>query len=86
MSVIPLTLIISLCLAFTLVIFILRKNLKRVASTAREPVRQVTDATPRLAEPQHHDHDDDPYGCGCQSGRRVPCSGCLKRTSVASIR
>lgn len=32
----------------------------------------------------HHDHDHaDGSPCGCRSGKRAPCAGCLKRTAPA---
>lgn len=77
MSVIPLTLTISLCLVFTFVIFFLRETSRRRYSSAeRNALMPLADETPRVVESHHHAHDD--HKCGCRSGKRAPCPGCLK--------
>lgn len=77
MSVIPLTLTISLCLVFTFVIFFLRETSRRRYSSAeRNALMPLADETPRVVEDHHHEHDD--HECGCRSGKRAPCPGCLK--------
>jgi len=77
MSVIPLTLTISLCLVFTFVIFFLRETSRRRYSSAeRNALMPLADETPRVANDHHHSHDD--HECGCRSGKRAPCPGCLK--------
>ncbi|MCB1104601.1 MAG: hypothetical protein H7A44_12005 [Opitutaceae bacterium] len=77
MSVIPLTLTISLCLVFTFVIFFLRETSRRRYSSAeRNALMPLADETPRVVAEHHHAHDD--HECGCRSGKRAPCAGCLK--------
>jgi len=84
LPVIPLTITVSLCLVFTFVVFFLREQSRRFNSPERESLLPLADETPRVVgdastpalEPKHnHSHDD----CGCRSGRKVPCHGCLKR-------
>jgi hypothetical protein len=36
----------------------------------------LADETPRVVAEHHHAHDD--HECGCRSGKRAPCAGCLK--------
>lgn len=90
MAVIPLTLIISLCLVFTFVIFFLREqsmSRRRFSSAESEALLPLADETPRVVvghahrEPDlDHDHDHaDGDGCGCKDGSRPPCMGCLRR-------
>lgn len=78
MSVIPLTLTISLCLVFTFVIFFLRETSRRRYSSAeRNALMPLADETPRVVKERHH-HAHDDHECGCRSGKRAPCPGCLK--------
>ncbi len=94
MAVIPLTLIISLCLVFTFVIFFLREQSlarRRFSSAESEALLPLADETPRtvVARQNHgsahdhdHDHDhahDDHGDCGCKDGSRPPCTACLRR-------
>jgi hypothetical protein len=83
LPVIPLTITVSLCLVFTFVIFFLREHTRRFSNAERESLLPLADETPRLAsvsaEAAHHHHDDD-EDCGCRTGRKAPCSGCLKRS------
>ena len=89
LPVIPLTITVSLCLVFTFVVFFLREHSRRFSNAERESLLPLADETPRLAgrltpaaaEPAHgHDHADD--GCGCRTGRKAPCPGCLKRPAA----
>ena len=97
MAVIPLTLTISLCLVFTFVIFFLREQMRpRFGSSesdallplAEEGTRPVMPrsaaaaaASQRLEAHDNGDHRD--HECGCRSGRRAPCAGCLKPAATA---
>ena len=81
MAVIPLTLTISLCLAFSFVVFFLREHAcGRFSSAERDSLLPLAEETPRLAHaPAPSDttgHDD----CGCRDGSRSPCPGCLRRS------
>jgi hypothetical protein len=52
MSVVPLTVIISLCLVFSFVIFFLREHARgRVSSAERDSLLPLAEETPRLADP-----------------------------------
>ncbi|GAB1488605.1 hypothetical protein MASR2M8_10510 [Opitutaceae bacterium] len=95
MAVIPLTLIISLCLVFTFVIFFLREQSvarRRFSSAESEALLPLADETPRTVgarsapgdahehDGHAHDHDhSNDDGCGCRDGSRPPCPGCLHR-------
>jgi hypothetical protein len=93
MAVIPLTLIISLCLVFTFVVFFLREqsfSRRRFSSAESEALLPLADETPRMVVSRkdhghvhdhgEHDHDHPAgEGCGCKDGSRPPCSGCLRR-------
>jgi hypothetical protein len=83
MNIVPLTLAISLCLAFTFILFFLLEHSEhRVSSAEHDSLLPLADELPRIpgrseavrAE-RHDDHDD----CGCHDGSRPPCPGCLKR-------
>lgn len=82
MSVIPLTLTISLCLVFTFIVFFLRENSRRrFSSIERESLLPLAEEIPHVVhrhtsadEHAHDDHDN----CGCRTGKRAPCAGCLK--------
>ncbi len=84
MSVIPLTLTISLCLVFTFLIFFLRENSRRrFSSVERESLLPLAEEIPHVvhrheAPPEHAHAHDDHDGCGCRTGKRAPCAGCLK--------
>lgn len=93
MSVIPLTLTISLCLVFTFVVFFLREhNRQRFSSAESDALLPLADEMPRLASdsktgstrgaPRNHHHGDQP--CGCKTGERPPCAGCLRSADVSS--
>ena len=91
MSVIPLTLTISLCLVFTFVIFFLREHgRQRFSSAESDALMPLADETPRLASVRrsanaHHDHGHGhahDHACGCRSGERPPCAGCLRRNEA----
>lgn len=94
MSVVPLTLTISLGLVFTFIVLFLREHQRGARSCAeRDSLLPLGEETPRLApgravsaptEParpadHHDDHAHESEACGCRSGRRAPCAGCLKR-------
>lgn len=98
MAVIPLTLTISLCLVFTFVIFFLREQMRpRFGSSESDALLPLAEegarpVTPRPAgssssvphdqvdeDVDDHDHD---HECGCHSGRRAPCAGCLKASAT----
>jgi hypothetical protein len=89
MSVVPLTVVISLCLVFSFVVFFLREHARgRVSSAERDSLLPLAEETARLAHARVR-HDSAPHGsdlhgetgggCGCQDGNREPCSGCLRR-------
>ncbi len=85
MSVIPLTLVISLCLAFTFVLFFLREQSRRRFSSAESEALlpladEIAHLVPAKAKKSGHSHGGK---CGCQTGERDPCSGCLRRNSSA---
>ena len=98
MSVIPLTLAISLCLVFTFVLFFLREHgRQRFSSAESDALLPLADEIPQLAggprsvpaesgaKKKHiHDHADG-SSCGCKSGERPPCEGCLRRTPDDSV-
>ncbi|MBE34391.1 MAG: hypothetical protein CMI16_02320 [Opitutaceae bacterium] len=78
MSVIPLTLTISLCLVFTFIVFFLKEtSRRRFSSIERESLLPLAEETPRLAGGASH-HDNHKEDCGCRTGKRAPCTGCLK--------
>ena len=77
MPVIPLTITVSLCLVFTFVVFFIRENARRFSNAERESLLPLGEETPRLAGLV--DHDDN---CGCRTGERSPCSGCMKTSST----
>jgi hypothetical protein len=93
MAIVPLTLTISLCLVFTFIIFFLREHARgRLSSAERDSLLPLADETPLVAmaaSPLSADrshaavqHDDD-AACGCLSGVRSPCAGCVKRREHA---
>ncbi|HVU32783.1 MAG TPA: hypothetical protein VHE61_05075 [Opitutaceae bacterium] len=50
MAVVPLTLTISLCLAFTFIVFFLREHSRgRISSAERDSLLPLADENPRLA-------------------------------------
>jgi hypothetical protein len=88
MSVIPITLFFSLLLAGTFVVLFAREHRRRrFASAERDSLLPLADETPAPVAPpaaaghDHHDHEHDhPRGqCGCRTGIRPPCAGCLRR-------
>jgi hypothetical protein len=79
MSVVPLTLVISLCLVFTFVVFFLREHARgRVSCAERDSLLPLAEENPRTAHVTVHD-DSIGHGCGCADGSREPCPGCLRR-------
>ena len=96
MSVIPLTLAISLCLVFTFVLFFLREHSRqRFSSAESDALLPLADETPRRvsASPKpakqvahHHEHaHGEGHVCGCKTGERPPCAGCLRRDEPAAV-
>jgi hypothetical protein len=79
MAVVPLTLTISLCLVFTFVVFFIREQARgRLSSAERDSLLPLAEETPRLAHAQAR-LDTTPHdACGCHTGNRAPCSGCLQ--------
>ena len=83
MAVVPLTIIISLCLVFTFVLFFLHEHLHQGFGGAEsESLLPLAGETPRLA---HHEYGAEDDACGCRSGVRPPCAGCRKIRSVAPV-
>jgi hypothetical protein len=86
MAVVPLTLTISLSLVFTFVVFFLREHARgRLSSAERDSLLPLAEESPRLARARQPaadsgDHAEDHDACGCRTGRRAPCAGCLRRT------
>ena len=87
MPVIPLTITISLTLVFTFVMFFLFDHSSRFRNPERESLLPLNEETPRVAGRRGttharlghpHDHGHAADGCGCHSGARPPCPGCLK--------
>ena len=77
MPVIPLTITVSLCLVFTFVVFFIRENARRFSNAERESLLPLGEETPRLAGLVDSEED-----CGCRTGERDPCSGCLKTSTI----
>ena len=85
MPITPLTLAISLIVVFTSVVFFLLDHARRVRDHAQKSLLRLHDETPPVpgrATAPHLEHSDDrdheAHGCGCHSGARPPCPGCLK--------
>lgn len=84
MSAIPITLFFSLLLAGTFVVLFAREQRRRFGSAERDSLLPLADETPRTV-PVHADepdHDHEAAGCGCRTGVRPPCAGCLKRPAT----
>ena len=89
MSVVPLTIIVSLCLVLSFVVFFLREHARgRVSSAERDSLLPLAEENPVLAlapvrrDSAPHDHAAHRHGkagCGCDDGSRQPCPGCLRR-------
>ena len=88
LPVIPLMITGSLCLVFTFIVFFVREQSRRFSNAERESLLPLGGETPRVAgraapAPAElaplHDHAAEP--CGCRSGLRAPCSGCLKHSA-----
>jgi len=81
MSVVPLTVIISLCLVFSFVIFFLCEHARgHVSSAERDSLLPLAEEDARLAHARTPG-DSAPHGCGCDDGSREPCPGCLRRNA-----
>jgi hypothetical protein len=79
MSVVPLTLTISLCLVFTFIVFFLREHARGgIGGADRDSLLPLAEETPRLAPSREAD------GCGCRTGRRAPCAGCLRHDAESA--
>lgn len=50
LPVIPLAVAVSLCLAFTFIVFFLREHTRRFSNAERESLLPLAEETPRLAE------------------------------------
>jgi cbb3-type cytochrome oxidase subunit 3 len=82
MSVIPLTLVISLCLVFTFVVFFaLEQSRNRFHSAESQAILPLADETPRLV-PARATARRDRHDCGCARGDASACAHC--RQSQAS--
>jgi hypothetical protein len=86
MSVIPLTLFFSLLLAGLFIgLFVCEQRRRRFGSLERDSLLPLAEeGTTSSAAPVDapHSHDHDGHGdeaCGCRTGKRAPCPGCLKR-------
>lgn len=77
MSVIPLTLVISLCLVFTFVLFFLREHSRqRFSSAESDALLPLADEIPRIAGTKHGSkRDADHTNRDCRTGKQDPCSG-----------
>lgn len=79
MPILPLTLTAGLCLAFTFAIFLLREYARnRPAGAGRAALLPVGGESLTLAHARVP-HDSAAHGCGCHTGDRAPCPGCLRR-------
>lgn len=77
MPVVPLTIIVSLCLVFSFVVFFLREHARgRVSSAERDSLLPLAEEGVRLASASKTHAAS---GCGCHDGSRAPCEGCLRR-------
>ena len=78
MAVVPLTLIISLTLVFTFVIFFLREHARGAVSSAeRDSLLPLGEESSRLARATAQ-HDLNAHRCGCVHDSRETCPGCLR--------
>lgn len=76
MPVVPLTILVSLTLVFSFVVFFLREHARgRVSSAERDSLLPLAEETPRVASAHSPSHSP----CGCKDGSRPPCAHCLKR-------
>jgi hypothetical protein len=76
MPVVPLTIIVSLCLAFSFVMFFLREHARgRLGSAERDSLLPFAEEGSRLAHARTPGRAT-PAGCGCHDGSRPPCPGC----------
>ena len=67
-----------------------RSPLTRLAATATHGAHDHDHADDQADHDHAHEHDDHAHhhagdhACGCRTGLRPPCVGCLKRTGPAS--
>ena len=80
MSVIPLTIFFSLLLAGLFIgLFAFQQRRRRFGSLERDSLLPLAEEGTHAAAEHDHDHDGhDDAGCGCRSGKRAPCAGCIK--------
>lgn len=78
MSVIPLTLVISLCLVFTFVVFFfLEQSRNRFHSAESQAILPLAEETPRLAASARVTG----RACGCRHGGVEVCARCRQAAS-----
>jgi len=85
LPVIPLMITGSLCLVFTFIVFFVREQSRRFSNAERESLLPLGRETPRIVGtplPPEHFHDPAAETCGCRSGLRAPCNGCLKQSDA----
>lgn len=76
MPVVPLTIIVSLCLVFSFVVFFLREHARgRVSSAERDSLLPLAEEGLRLAQ-AGKTAATVAHECGCHDGSRPPCPGC----------
>ena len=81
MAVVPLTLIISLTLVFTFVIFFLREHSRGAVSSAeRDSLLPLGEESSRLARVTVQ-HDINSHRGGCIHDSRATCPVCLRRSA-----
>ena len=81
MAVVPLTLIISLTLVFTFVIFFLREHARGAVSSAeRDSLLPLGEENSRLARVSAQ-VDLNPHRCGCAHDSRQTCPACLRNVN-----
>jgi hypothetical protein len=84
MAVIPLTLVISLCLVFTFVVFFLLEHSRnRYGSSESQAILPLADETPLLVPVRvdyaSGDRRRSSSRCGCQPGDPSACAACRQR-------
>ena len=80
MSVIPLTIFFSLSLAgLFIVLFAREQRRRRFSSAESDSLLPLAEEQPHTVMPDHHDHAAHAdHDCGCRTGKRAPCAGCVK--------
>lgn len=79
MSVIPITVFFSLLLAGLFIALFAHAQRRRFGSAERDSLLPLADEKPHVVPGSDHPHADHDHagGCGCRSGERPPCAGCL---------